>query len=255
MRFFKFIIIIGLFFTSCKASKNATNTTSGLKKLSAKKILKKHVSKDFDKKTLDAKLKVNFKNDKQNVGLSVRMKIKKDEVIWLKGTKLITVFKAKITPDKVSFYSPYYKNYIEGDFKMLEKIFGVAVNFKQFQSMLMGQVMFTTHKKHTAKVVDAAYELSPKTQEELFDVFYQINASHYKLNKQSLVNSLKEQRLDIVYPSYKNKSNSLFPEKILIEGKKKNKQSTIDIIVRSIVFDEEVTMPFKIPEGYKEIQL
>ena len=51
------------------------------KDISAKKVAKKHMAASFDKKTLDAKLKVNFDNGKTNQGLSVQMKMKKDEVI------------------------------------------------------------------------------------------------------------------------------------------------------------------------------
>lgn len=255
MKFLKYILVFIILFISCKSGKNLSDAGLASKKLSAKKVMKKHVSKGFNQNTVDAKLKVNYKNDKQNVGFSVRMKIKKDEVIWLKGTKLITVFKAKITPHKVSFYSPYYKNYIEGDFKMIEKILGVSVNFKQLQNMLMGEVMFDASKKHTVDFIEGAYKLTPKKQDDLFDVFYWINSSHYKLNKQLLVNEIKNQKLDISYPSYKKSINTLFPESIVIKGEAQNKSSDINILVRSATFNKEITMPFKIPNGYKEIKL
>ena len=49
---------------------------------------------------------MNFNDGITKQSISVYLRIKKDEVIWLKGTKFINVFKAKITPDKVRFYSP-----------------------------------------------------------------------------------------------------------------------------------------------------
>jgi len=253
MKLYKYIAILCIFFTSCNATKNAT-AGSKTKLISAKKVLKKHKALTFDKKTIDAKLKMNFKNEKQTVGFSVKMKIKKDEVIWLKGTKIITVFKAKITPEKVSFYSPYYKNYIEGDFKTLQNVLGTSVNFQQLQNMLLGQAMFDTSQKHTVQLDDQQYILTPKKQLNLFDVFYWINPSHFKLDKQAVVNKSNGQRLDIVYPSYKEINSTLFPEKIQIIGKAKNKNSNIDISVKSITFDQEISTPFSIPSGYKEIK-
>lgn len=229
--------------------------SSRVKVISAKKAIKKHVAENFKEKTVDAKLKVNFKNEKENIDFSVKMRIKKDEVIWLKGTKIITVFKAKITPNKVSFYSPYSKNFIEGDFQMLEKILGISVNFQQLQNMLLGQAMFDVSQKHTIHFTENSHKLSPKKQPDLFDVFYWINPSNYKLDKQSIVNDTKNQRLDIKYPSYKKTNAILFPENIVINGKAKNKHSDINITVRSIVFNEEISIPFTIPQGYKEIKL
>ena len=256
MKLFKYTLVFLIVFTSCKSSKKLTDNTSFVKELSAKKIVKKHLAENFNKKTIDAKLKVNYKDSKEDVGFSVRMVIKKDEVIWLKGTKIITVFKAKITPDKVSFYSPYKKNYMEGDFSMLKKMLGADINFQQLQNMLLGQAIFDVKsKKHDVEIAEKSYQLSPKTQPDLFNLFYWINPVHFKLNKQSLVNEFKNQRLDISYPNYLKRRTVSFPERIKISAKAKNKFTNIDISVRSIVFDESVSTPYRIPSGYKEIKL
>lgn len=121
MKFLKYFFIIGLVISSCKSKKTITEKTSTVKSISSKKVTKKHISANFNRKTIDAKIKVNYENPKEKISFSMRMKIKKDEVIWLKGTKYITIFKAKITPTKVSYYSPYYKDYFESNFSMLQK--------------------------------------------------------------------------------------------------------------------------------------
>ena len=95
------------------------------KEMSAKKVARKHIASNFDKKTVNAKLKANFNNGKLKQSISVSLRMKKDEVIWLKGSKFITVFKAKITPTSVSYYSPFAKNYFEGDFSMIKELLGV----------------------------------------------------------------------------------------------------------------------------------
>jgi len=256
MKFLKYILVFFILaFISCKSSKNLTNRSVNGKTITAKNVIKEHLANNFTQKTVDAKLKVNFKNEKQKIDFSVRMKIKKDEVIWLKGTKLITVFKAKITPDKISFYSPYFKNYIEGDFNMLENILGASINFHQLQNILLGQVIFDNSQKHNIELINNSYKLTPKKQPDLFDIFYWINPTHYKLDKQSLVNEFKGQELNITYPLYKKTNKTMFPERILIDGKSKNQKSEIDLLVKSVIFNEEISIPFSIPEGYKEIKL
>ncbi|CAL2107883.1 conserved exported hypothetical protein [Tenacibaculum sp. 190524A02b] len=256
MKLVKFILIFLILFTSCKSSKTASENVGVIKEMSARKVAKKHKSNYFNEKTVDAKLKVNYKGTKESLGFSVRMKIKKDEVIWLKGTKLITIFKAKITPEKVSFYSPYKRNYFEGDFSMLKKILGTDINFEQLQNMLLGQAMLDVKsQRQNVAIVEKSYQLSPKKQPNLFDAFFYINPSHYKLNKQSLVNSLKDQRLDISYPTYLNKEQVVFPNKITILAKEKTKFTSIDMTVRSVNFNTNLNLDFSIPAGYKEIQL
>ena len=242
-------------FASCKSAKNTTNTGNA-SALSAKKLAKKHTEAFFDKNTVDAKLKVTYKNAKENVDFSLRMKIKKDEVIWLKGTKIISLFRAKITPDKVSFYSPYKKNYIEGNFETLKEILGFEVDFYQLQNLLLGQALYNLEtQKLSTNTVATGIQLTPKKQPELFEIFYNINPVHFKLNEQSLVNKEKQQQLVIKYPNYSTIDNTLFPENIKIDANSKNKFSNIDVSVRSVIFDNEINIPYQIPEGYKEIKL
>ncbi len=249
-------LLANLVLVSCKSTKVVTENGDVIKRMSARKIAKKHLAATPNFKTADAKLKVNYKSNNEKIGFSVKMKIKKDEVIWLKGTKLITVFKAKITPEKVSFYSPYKKNYFEGDFSMLKKLLGIDVNFYQLQNILLGQAVFDLNaSKHTSEIKGVQYQVSPKEQSPLFDLFYLINPKNYKLNKQLVVNDLKEQELSITYPEYINKNEILFPKTTSIKATEKNKFTNIDLTVRSIVFNEELSMPFKIPSGYKEIKL
>ncbi|TDQ28706.1 DUF4292 domain-containing protein [Tenacibaculum caenipelagi] len=255
MRYITLLFILFLGFTSCKSSKKITDNTT-IKELSARKVAKKHVAANFNKETLDARLKVNYRSNKEEVGFSVRMKIKKDKIIWLKGTKLITVFKAKITPTKVQFYSPYKKNFFDGDFVMLKELLGTDINFQQLQSMLLGEAMMDVKsERQEVAIQERSYQLSPKNQSNLFDLFFYVNPQHFKLNKQSIVNSVKNQRLDISYPKYHKKNSTLFPERINIKAKENNKFTIIDITTRAVEYNTKVNIDFNIPNGYKEIQL
>ena len=256
MRYFKYILVLLFLFTACKAKKYAIDATVIAKEMSAKKVAKRHVAANFNKETVDAKYKANFNDGSINQSISVYLKIKKDEVIWLKGTKFITVFKAKITPDKVRFYSPLERTYFEGDFKMLEKIFGTEINFKQLQNLFLGQALLEIKsKKQQISIVDNAYVLSPQVQATLFDAFFAVNPSHFKLEKQSLVNAIKGQRLDILYPTYKQVQDEVFPQEIKMKAKQRTKLTAIDFMLRSVEFNTEINTSFSIPNGYKRIKL
>ena len=224
------------------------------KDISAKKVAKKHMAASFDKKTLDAKLKVNFDNGKTNQGLSVQMKMKKDEVIWLKGTKFITVFKAEITTTSVKYYSSVFKHYFEGDFSMLKELLGVEINFEQLQNLFLGQSLLNLKEEdQNVTIVDNRYILSPEKQAALFDIFFIINPSHFKLDEQSIVNAEKDLRLDVKYPSYNLIDNVVFPSGINIKAKNAKKVTAIDLEYKSVEFDTDVEMSFSIPSGYKKL--
>lgn len=256
MKVLKYIVVFLIGFSSCKSAKTITDSSGGLKTMSARKVVKKHVSENFDKKTIDAKMKVVYSDAEENLSFSVRIKIKKDEVIWLKGTKLITLFKAEITPTKVRFYSPYKKNYFEGDFSMLKELLGTDINFNQLQNLLLGQAILDVKSNRQELVVgQESYVLSPKKQSELFAVFFYVNPSNFKLNQQSLISATNQQRLDIMYPSYLKKEGVILPNKIKILAKGQSKFTTVDIAFRTVNFDTKLNLYFSIPVGYKKIEL
>ncbi|WP_226789056.1 DUF4292 domain-containing protein [Polaribacter porphyrae] len=225
------------------------------KSISAKKVAKKHIAANFDKETLDAKLRVNFNNGKTNQNLSVSMKIKKDEVIWLKGSKLITVFKAEITPTSVRYYSSLFKNYFEGDFSMIKQLLGVEINFEQLQNLFLGQSLLNVkEEKQEVEIVNNSYVLSPEKQAALFDIFFTINPSHFKLDNQAIVNIEKNLRLDIEYPNYNLIEDVVFPTAVNIKAKNSKSITAIDLVYKSVQFNTDVKMSFNIPSGYKKVK-
>lgn len=255
MKFLKYILLFTMILTSCKTTKNMINAKAIAKEMSARKVARKHIAANFDRETVDAKLKVNFDNEKTNQSLSVSMKIKKDELIWLKGTKFITIFKAEITPTSVRYYSSVFKNYFEGDFSMIEQLLGVKINFEQLQNLFLGQSLLNVKEEdQKVNIINNNYVLSPEKQTELFDIFFTINPAHFKLNQQSIINADKNLRLNIDYPSYNLIDNEIFPSQINIAAKNSKRTTNIDLIYKTVVFDTEVEMSFNIPNGYKQLK-
>jgi len=256
MKILKYFVVFVMVFTSCKTKKVIIDANTIAEEMSSKKVARKHIASNFDKETVDAKLKANFNNGKINQSFSVALKMEKDEVIWLKGTKFITLFKAKVTPNSVSYYSSLEKKYFEGDFTMLKKLLGTDINFNQLQNLLLGQSLINVKdQKQDVSIKDNSYVLSPQSQAILFDLFFYINPSHFKLDKQSIVNTAKNQRLDVFYPTYNVFDNTFYPAEINIRAKQPGKFTNIDFIVRSVEFNKDIDTSFSIPKGYKQIKL
>ena len=255
MKFFKYLLFTTIVLTACKSSKKMIDDDAIAKELSARKVAKKHMAVNFDKKTVDAKMKVVFDNEKTKQSLTVSMKMIKDEVIWLRGTKFITVFKAEITPTSVRYYSSFFKNSFEGDFSMIKELLGVEINFEQLQNLFLGQSLQNIKDdKQTVAIENNTYILAPEVQEQLFDIFYTINPAHFKLDNQYLVNAEKNLRLDIAYPSYKLIDKEIFPSAVNIKAKDSKRTTKINMQYREVIFGEPVEMSFKIPSGYKKLE-
>ena len=256
MKYLFGICVLLLFFTSCGTYKRVINANAIAEKMSVRKVARKHVAANFDKKTLAAKVKVKFDNGKTKENVSVTLRLVKDEVLWLKVSKFITILKVKITPTSVQYYSPFFKNYYEGDFSRLAQLFGTTVNFEQLQNILLGQAMQNVKKqKQQLEIKDNAYVLSPKDQSDLFQAFYSVSPSHFKLDKQQIVNSIKQQQLAILYSNYKIIQSEVIPTKISISAQQNKQFTQIDATFKSIKLNTAVNTSFKIPTNYKRLNL
>ena len=260
MRIITFLIVFTLVFTSCKSNKNITDK-GVVKDISANKIIKRHNAVSFDAETLDAKLRVSYSNAKKGkrtrYTFSVRLRMQKDSVIWMKGTyKILSAFRIKITPTKFSFYSPLEKQYFEGDYSLLEKMLGTKVTFTQLQNLLLGEsILNLKDQKYLAEVEGRSHKLTPKKQKQLYSIFFLINPKNFKLQKQMLEVDETKQRLRINYDNYVSLENQLIPRKIVLNSYRGEDYTFIDISFRSLTINKEISTPYTIPEGYKRIKL
>jgi hypothetical protein len=255
MKFFSALLILMLAITSCKSSKTALGTSAEIKSLSARKVSKKHLENTFHKNTVEAKLKVAYQDNNNKQKLSVKLRIEKDSVIWLNATYIgVIVARVKITPSSVSYYEKLNRTYFKGDFNAFKNMLGADINFTQLQNVLVGQTIFDlTAQKYKAVVDTNAYLLMPAQQKALFDIFFWINPVHFKLDKQELHNSFKNQTLKVAYKRYTKIDGEIFPKNIEIRATGNDTFTNIDIEFRSVIFDKVFSTPFKVPSGYKQV--
>jgi len=260
MKEFKYLVVLMLLVSACKSNKIAVDA-SNIKKMNARKVVKNHLQTQFEANTLESKIKVRYTNNRGSLRkrhqFTVRLRMIKDSVIWMRGNKAITVFKLKITPNSFSYYSPLSKEYFEGDFSLLEKILGVRLNFEQVQDLLLGKSVFEMKgRRFSSEIAENSYKLTPKTQEELFNVFFKVNPDHFRLDQMFLEHQKKDQTLRIDYKAYSKMENDFIPRKMMINATEGEDAYTwIDLEYRSLKLNEPIRINYKIPSGYKRIEL
>lgn len=249
-----YILFISTLLISCK-SKIVEGSMAVA--MSSKSILKNYYENEFDKKTINARMKAVYENKNNLQNITIKLRLEKDKAIWMSGTMLgIPLAKIMITPTKVLFYEKINKTYFEGDFKLLSDFLGTDVDFEIIQNLLIGQVILDLNeKKYSAKVQGDTYMLIPKKQEELFDILFWINPVNFKVNKQEVHQPDVQKRLTVNYTEYQKIKNEIFPKLINIIAVDETDRTFIDIEYKSVEFDKKLSFPFKIPQGYQEIYL
>lgn len=257
MKFFRIVLIFFLVI-ACKSKSPIVDVGStDIKKLPARKIVKNHLENSFTSKTLDARLRVLY-SDNKGVGknrksLSVRLRIIKDSVIWIKGSKVVSAFRAKITPSSFSYYSPITKEFLNGDYTYLKDLLGVEVSFDQLQNMFFGQSIWNLkEQRFESSIEQKSHKLTPKKQKELYSIFFYFYPSNFRLKKQLILDK-SNKMLNISYPGYILKEDEYFPKKIDINATDRDYFTYISMDVKSLEVNKPISTPYRIPDGYKEI--
>ncbi len=173
---FKYYLLIPLFIvfviaqTGCKHKKKIlktegnqtviSDTLTGKCRLDFKsaKTLSAHVKEnEFNYNWVYAKAKVESLVDGKEENFDIKLKIRKDSVIWLKIEAIAGIFDVAailITKDSVKMVDYLHKTYFKGDFNYINSILNADLDYDVIQAVLFG---------NSAEFVDDETKLKPVT--------------------------------------------------------------------------------------------
>lgn len=253
MKVFKILfVIIMLLIVSCKSTKTISSTSDLNSNLSSKQIIRAHTKQDAKFKTLQSRVKVEYIQGNRSQMHTINLRMEKDKTIWLSAT--LGVVRAKLTPQKVSFYNKLDNTYFEGDFSLISDLLGTDLNFDNVQNLLLGEALFNLNNQaYNVDIHEASYVLYPKDQNALYEIFFLLNPSHFKMDSQQLAQSLKRRMLEIDYKNYQKVKKQVLPQFIKIIALEGNKETIINMEFKSISLNSDLRFPFRIPSGFEEI--
>lgn len=248
------LILLLVFEMSCKSSKTISSREVNFN-LTAKQLIKENAEKTPSFKTLSARVKLDvFQGEKAN-SYTVNMRIEKDEKILLMSTP-ISFVKTLITPSKVSFYNKLDNTYFEGDFTYLSKLLGTKLDFKKVQNLLLGEALFNLKENaYNVSVNEESYILQPKNQQDVFELFFLLNPSHFKITSQQISQPQELRHLQIDYLSYQEVDKQTLPKQIKVIAVEATREMILEMEFKGVSLNENVRFPFKIPSGFDEIKL
>lgn len=242
---------------SCKTKQAAATVTEQAvgESKAANDIVAGHYKNKKDFKTLKISASADYKDDKQSHSMSAEIRIKKDEIILVSVRFLgITMAKAYITPKRVSYYEKIGNKYFDGDYAMLSQWLGTELDYTKVQNIFLGEAMDDLTKgSYKAGVEGGQYKLEAKKGNIMRQFLFE--GANYLLKKQSMAQAgLEPRSLDITYPSHKEYAKGILPGAVRIDAEQKDKV-LIKIDYNSVTFDEDLSFPYSVPEGYEQIFL
>lgn len=250
-KFFLGFLTIVLF--NCKSAKTISSGEANYN-LSTRQLIKENAKQAADFKTLQSRLKITYTNKGKSQTHTVNFRAKKDEALWINAT--FSIIRALVTPEKVSFYNKLDKTYFDGDYKYLSDLLGTELDFDKVQNLLLGETLYVMSSgDYKASIDDGSYIVQPKNQRDLFEIFFLLNPSNYKVKSQQISQPREFRHLQIDYLAYQDVDKQIIPELIKVIAVEAGEEMTVKLEMKSVSLNEDLRFPFKIPSGFKEIEL
>jgi hypothetical protein len=248
-----------VFLTSCKSkavlvdSNSKPTITIDENAISSQKIIKNHYNNKSDFSTLYIRSSAKYRDEKQSQNVSAEIKIKKGEKILVSIRFLgITMAKALITPNEVKYYEKINGTYFEGDYASLSEWLGTDLDFEKIQNMLVGKpIDDLTQQDYAYELTDKFYKLS--AVKDKTEKTFSFESKNYLLKKQEISQPEKDRTFAVNYPNFQDFALAILPANLEINAMQKKGKTEISIDYNSVTFNEDLSFPYSVPDGYDRI--
>ena len=249
------VIATVIMFASCKTKQAVVTEQSADEAKAAKEIINGHNKNMPGFKTLSIRASARYEDSNQSQNVSADIRIKKDEIILVSVKVLgITMAKAIITPTRVSYYEKLGEKYFDGNYELLSRWLGTELDFTKVQNMLLGRAMDNLENGNYRATIDNNLYKLTSSKGGIMKAFL-FEGAQYLLKQQTIAQQGGEPRsVTINYPAHVSHRNGALPAEVKIEAEQ-NEKVNIDIRYNNVTFDEDLTFPYDVPQGYERITI
>lgn len=240
---------------SCKSKSGVVMTAPKENKNTTSTVIEKLYQNKNDFSTLYIKSSANYADEKMSQNVTAEIKIKKDEQILVSVRFLgITMAKALITPEGVSYYEKINGSYFEGDFKGLSQWLGTDLDYSKIQNLLVGQSIDDLTKGKYKETLEAnqKYKLEDLSNENTQKSFF-IDALKFVLQKQEIAQAKEGRSIEVAYGNFEQYTNVALPSNVQIVALQPKGKTEIKLNYNTITVNEALSFPYSVPSGYKRI--
>ncbi|WP_295127874.1 DUF4292 domain-containing protein [uncultured Chitinophaga sp.] len=242
--------------TTGMVKRDSSALTAGADRALALDIASKVKANHIDFKTFEAKLKVDYANDKGTSFNNIRVNIRmiKDSVIWISCSVLILddVVRAVITKDSLKLVNRKDKTVLLRDIANAKETLNIPFDFATLQDLIIGNAIYfndsITNIIKTPSVV--SFSCQHPEVVSLFNVF----ADDFGLQQSKVTDrdstGTAARSCELTYGEYKTIQGRKFPTQRRIYIEEKNILKVAMDFKDKIEFDTPVSVPFKVPASY-----
>lgn len=267
---YSFLICLLVLSSSCRAKKtiskapvNATTKIVEIGISSPDSLSRAMQIADVPIQWFGAKVSVNSDINNQTNAFSANLRIKKDSAIWISISPAlgIEVARALITPDSLKFINRINGTFFKGDYRYLNELLQIEVNFKMIQAILLGNVylhysieQYISDRENTELVLSTIKKrrIRREIDLEIPQILTQeiwFSSLQNKIVRMEMQDYRPVRKFTVNYLQFEKVDELSMPNKLIITAQA-DKQVKIDLEYSRMTINKELNLPFNIPEDY-----
>lgn len=166
------ISVLLLVSESCKSVSVLPNKAP-IKNITTKVLTNKFNNSRILIKNFRARVKVDYNDQKRKQQLNLNIRLINNKAIWISANMLVPIAKILITPEEVSFFEKFQKNYFQGNISLINNKLGTNFKFIDIQNLLIGNPISDLGKIKLERISHPQYYvLTPLSNENIFKPTY-----------------------------------------------------------------------------------
>ncbi len=208
---------------------------------------------------LDTKFKLDYKTETDQSNAKVKIRMRKDSLIWasITGPLNIEGIRTIITKDSIYLIDRINKTYIEADFDTLTRLLKFEVDYSLLQAIVLGDMPIPVYNAENVSTEGKLLKI--RQEKEGIEILNYINPKTNKLEKLHLQDMANGNQLEMEYGSYRRQKGHWLPQKsnIKVTYQDKNTKQIQKTEVKleygkASITDTPITFPFSVPPKYRQ---
>jgi hypothetical protein len=241
-----------LFSTSCKSRKKAVATLPAANEnIAHEQLIDSAFKANFSEEWLSGKMGVEYKSAGSSLGFNANIRMRKDSVLWASITPGLGIEAVRVvlTVDSLKILNRLSNKYFLGDYKYLERMMGVSLEFKDIQSLLLGNYFEYQNRPFKKSYLERGQYVLENPGAEPYAMM-KLQGQTYRLMQFMFEDKKVNRKLDIQYADHTAVGSGLVP---FTSKTRVNAGQSIDLDMNWIKLEPSgaLEFPFSIPSKYE----
>ena len=242
---------------SCKVKKIITSSSaavSGTSMLNKTALLDTIIAHQTNFKTFTTRANTNLKIDDKSYDVTLNIRIKKDEAIWISITAVagIEVARVMITPDSLKVMDRINDEYLKKPFSFIEEFTNPQVDYATVEALLVGNcVPLALADKNVLVRSSSVTILAGRSKSLDFELTLDKGLKPIKTN---LRDDSAQQVLNVLINNFENINQIYLPSTVSIDSKAGSKQIKANMEYNKTQLNIPLDFPFNVPKRFSVIE-